>query len=623
MRTAIALCLLLVGPWAAAQTARSTAPPVAQRVDSLVQQLGSETYVDRRLAQRELQQMGLAAFDGLYAARDNRDPEIAVTAQRLLSQMAVHWTQPGDAPAVRDLLEEYGHADELQRAEAISELSRLPDLQGAAALCRIARFDLSPRIASRAAVAVMTVLPTALDATPETLPRETPAPLRDRIRQDLAELADRYGPSARKPAHWLERFATPEQDAQRQLQYWRGELADLRGQQQYGAAEMEPLAILALEWNLLRAALAAGDHPTAAESTLRLCQALPGNQISTLKNALEWIVDAGATEVVDRVLSSEEDNPLLQSQRALYAAAQAWRNHGAAEKAEELAERAFQTGPPEDAVLGRVGGRAIVSGRAVVGWQLRGEGHTDWARRELQQAIEQEGYVSSNGAFAAWELADILQDRQQYDQAAGVLDRMTDAITHDDRSRDKYDRLSDRQGQLYRSLDALRGSALQFRALAARQRGDSQQEASHLREAIERDPSNADIVIAMYRAGGPDDQIRDEARQHVRRLAAEFESQIDEDPQDALAYNQWAWLIANTEGDYDKAVRYSLRSLQRSPGNAGFLDTLGRCYYAAGDLDKAIEAQQKAVDAEPQFQVMQRQLELFKQQRERRDAQTP
>ena len=45
------------------------------------------------------------------------------------------------------------------------------------------------------------------------------------------------------------------------------------------------------------------------------------------------------------------------------------------------------------------------------------------------------------------------------------------------------------------------------------------------------------------------------------RMAQKFQQEIDEDPTDATPYNQWAWLVSNTEGDFQKAIRYSHRSL--------------------------------------------------------------
>ena len=52
-------------------------------------------------------------------------------------------------------------------------------------------------------------------------------------------------------------------------------------------------------------------------------------------------------------------------------------------------------------------------------------------------------------------------------------------------------------------------------------------------------------------------------------------------------------------------------SLELDPGNASYLDTLGRCYFATGDLESAVEAQRKAIEMHPHLMVMRRQLKLF------------
>jgi tetratricopeptide (TPR) repeat protein len=78
-----------------------------------------------------------------------------------------------------------------------------------------------------------------------------------------------------------------------------------------------------------------------------------------------------------------------------------------------------------------------------------------------------------------------------------------------------------------------------------------------------------------------------------------------------LGYNQLAWLIGNTEGDYQEALRCSQKSLELRPNTAAYLDTLGRCYYAVGDLDNAIKTQTQAIKLEPHSGLMQRQLKFF------------
>ena len=99
------------------------------------------------------------------------------------------------------------------------------------------------------------------------------------------------------------------------------------------------------------------------------------------------------------------------------------------------------------------------------------------------------------------------------------------------------------------------------------------------------------------------------------RWSQQFQQQIDEDPTDPIPYNQWAWLVSNTEGDFQRAVRYSQRSLELNnggeSGSGSYLDTLGRCYYAIGDYEKAVKYERQALTKVDNMQVMQRQLALF------------
>ena len=55
----------------------------------------------------------------------------------------------------------------------------------------------------------------------------------------------------------------------------------------------------------------------------------------------------------------------------------------------------------------------------------------------------------------------------------------------------------------------------------------------------------------------------------------------------------------------------SHKSLEIRPDTGGYLDTLGRCYYAKGDLENAVKYQSKAVELDPHSQQIRRQLKVF------------
>jgi tetratricopeptide (TPR) repeat protein len=90
-----------------------------------------------------------------------------------------------------------------------------------------------------------------------------------------------------------------------------------------------------------------------------------------------------------------------------------------------------------------------------------------------------------------------------------------------------------------------------------------------------------------------------------------FRKQIAKEPTDANSYNQLAWLVGNTEGNYQEALECSLKSLELRPNTAAYLDTLGRCYYAAKDYHNALKHQRMAVERDPHSKQMRRQLALF------------
>jgi acyl CoA:acetate/3-ketoacid CoA transferase len=83
-------------------------------------------------------------------------------------------------------------------------------------------------------------------------------------------------------------------------------------------------------------------------------------------------------------------------------------------------------------------------------------------------------------------------------------------------------------------------------------------------------------------------------------------------PDDANGYNEYAWLVANTEGDVRKAVRYSKKSLEISFDNPSYLDTLAHCRFAAGDHAAAVRTQAIAQRLEPHNRTILRNLERFR-----------
>ena len=143
--------------------------------------------------------------------------------------------------------------------------------------------------------------------------------------------------------------------------------------------------------------------------------------------------------------------------------------------------------------------------------------------------------------------------------------------------------------------------------------GDEVKGRRHLDLALEADPGEIDALIACYRLPDPTPEYRKQILDLINQAAAKLRAQIAKSPNQSTPYNQFAWLIANTEGDYDRAIEYSKRSLILRPErNGGYYDTLARCYFAKGDYENALKYQTKAAELEPHSGLIARQLELFR-----------
>ncbi len=106
-------------------------------------------------------------------------------------------------------------------------------------------------------------------------------------------------------------------------------------------------------------------------------------------------------------------------------------------------------------------------------------------------------------------------------------------------------------------------------------------------------------------------------------MVDECRKDIDDSPDDPTPYNQVAWIVANTEGDVDEAVRFSHKSVDLARATAtgpteikrigGLLDTLGHCYYAKKDYAAAVKYQSEAAKLDPHTKTIARQLAVFRQ----------
>lgn len=592
--------LLGIHPAAGAPDTPATTPlapedfPRKEQVASLIAELGKSRYVTRRMAEQKLLEIGMEAFDQIDAATDHPDPEIAASCKYLLSQMTVRWTRRDDPPQVTRFLSGYADQDEDDRQVTVSQLESLPDNMGLPALCRICRYDPSPLVSRAAAVAVMDIgeFKVAKGADEARLMREA------------------MGSSVRPAAHWVRLFAVQIESPEQAVKPW-NEAVDRELQLADAPDADEELAGhgIMLLWNLVRLHLQQGNEAEFLEVAQRVADRNDSQFNETVEWLAKWTGESETPQLLDKLLAQFEEK-LSTSRGGLYLMAMARADQGKDEEAKELADAAFAF--QNDDVT-----EDTLNNRNLQARELLSKGHVEWGRRELREVVEKALAASQAHVVATYALADSLHDSQEDKEAAELLGNLT-KVLRDRIARDAYETM--RQEYYYFYLpeyEKLLALEYYYQACHLKhQEGDTKaQQWLHLNRAVKYDSENADVLIALYHASEGSETHRKQALTYIERRCRQVEQEIESNPENFNSYNEWAWLVSNTEGDFEKAIRYSQQSIKLYPdgqNDGGLLDTLAVCYFAAGDIDKAIEIQTKAVEKMPHTKSLERQLEKFK-----------
>jgi len=595
----------------------------ANRIDQLISQLGSDRYFDRRHAEELLIERGADVFDQLQEAEEHPDLEIATRARYILQRIRVEWTRPDDSAEVRAAMEGYGGLSRAGRLERMTELNALADGEGLGALCRIARFEPFPQLARAAALVVMqSVAPS--DAIPERVAA---------IRQEL-------GDSKRPPVLWLLTYCEQLEKPEQVIDRWLDLIDEEATRYIEDSAETNALfmfRMLSFHLELCRNSSSPSDilsnlskrieilsregaqlgkllvvlTPVMSRSEITEFLGPAGvadwlwtenrGELFGMAYAMNWLLENEQWEALE--LFEDQYEKTIRTQRLLiYLAAIARDKQGRDDLAEEFAKRAINLIADDAATRDDIG-------------DLIGElGRHDWAEREWWFVVEAYpvSTIDAESALlslsARLSLASLrLHDRSEDGRAAELMAEMIDALEADPQL--MKDIKASRIGR-----DQVDQSYVQreyFLACQAANEGSHEEQRKFLEAAIDLNPEDPDVLIAMYRLENSDDGFREQTVLRIQQAVRTIEGYIEQEPGNAQSYNYWAWLVSNTEGDYDQAVEYSLRSLELSPDSPSYLDTLGRCQYAAGNLEEAVRVQREAVSRHPHLQVMRDQLELF------------
>ncbi len=589
---------------AAAVSVAGAAGPSDDRIAELIRQLGDPQYGRRERAAAELDSLGAAAIDQLLAAAElSDDLEVAHRASWLVESIPVD--DPRDTPEARRLLQGYKTKPLADRVVTMHWLLRLDEDSGISPLARIARLD-RDAAASRVAAALL-----AREWTPG-----------DPYWPGIAErIAMTLGSSQRPTARLLASLVAFTQadsvdgrhvafkdvrDAVERLDSGRlanGTTSDLNTEDDDSSAaitrDLGRTTQRIFERCLVLMLIEVDDVPAARQIISAVFKEVLGREnggdddtlqtASTIADTLVWAAAHGLPEVVDE-LPVIENEEVLTHFIVQYAKAICERTRGNDAAAERVARDVF-----EDENMSFVD--RLRSGILLQKW-----GAGDWASREYTAIVDTDEAPAQQQVLASVMYAEFLHDRGRNGEAAGVLDRLVG---------DDAGPRGPALQQLGRDPAQTRARANYFRACSAAAAGDIVAERRALEESASGDSPDVDALIALYNLPDNTPEQRQSARDRIRQALVRMEEEIRQVPDDPNTYNEYAWLVSNTEGDVAKAVRYSLRSLRDSFDNSSYLDTLAHCQAAAGNLPAAIRTQRLAMRHEPHNRIIRLNLEGF------------
>ncbi len=607
----LVLCLALVSALCASSPTRASDNDDQTEVGKLIELLGSDSYATRVRAREKLQRMGLEAFDELHLAQDHPDNEISMSAKYLVSSLLVSWSKESDPPEVREALMEYGAQDETERSSRIDMLAEFPSRKGLPALVRLVRFETSLRLARRAALALMQQ-PMASD--PSTR------------RSNAERVLEILGDNDRQASEWLRVYSTDLARGEYSADQWRQLIAAQRHQIDTASTQQSSRpSVLELVRVCATRAAAAGQVDEAlglASENIDLIAPTTRQLIEACSWAIDNHLHPFVLELREQHLRMFDKQPIL-----LYGAAEAKKVAGADEEADQLAQQASRIKPlpTDEAEKAKMQPKEVeetAQAHLLISKKLEERGLFHWAEREFRQIINALEIDAQPSTIARAELAQMLGELERHEDVVEVLKPLIDRVEKDGKLKQQLNTTI-----MFR-YNRIRSDVDYHRAMALIKQDKTDEARELLVQAYRMYPPNIDILIQMYRLDGDQEwkNLVDEMLDRtIRRVQAEVQNaeaqarQLGRTGDVSLAreLNQYAWLVCNTSGDFQKALAYSLKSIDLEMDGAK-LDTCARCYYAVGDIENAIRMQKRALKLMPHSPPLVRQLAEFEKALERK-----
>ena len=426
----------------------------------------------------------------------------------------------------------------------------------------------------------------------------SPAPeVAETIRRSL-------GGSRRPGGRWLVAWAEHYRDAEALVSHFAGfaeeELAAAAHPGRAAGAVQADVAAALLRFQV--AWLEQLDRREGAVEAMRRLIALERGDTDELRKLLEWFIAQEAWNLADE-LAERFAGPVETTPALLYLVAEAQAGQGKTERAEQTAERALALRPGSN--------RTWLDDRRRLALDLWRRHRREWAAREFRYVLDHGAENDLVTIATRHTFAHMLYDRGEAREAAQVLEALVEQFERDP---DFAEQLSMNPGFARARMTPAMTRAKRHYYLARHYHGleEYAKEREYLDRALADDPGELDALIARYRLPNQSEAYRRATREMIRASAEELRENIDRYPDEARWYNQFAWLIGNTEGDLDEALRYSHKSLELRPDEGAYYDTLAHVYFARQDYANAVKYQTRAAELEPYSRLISEKLAVFR-----------
>ena len=567
-----------------------------QKVAELIAQLGDTNYAIRESATQQLRMIADHAIDQLLDAADqSNDLETALRAQWILETVSL--IRPYDPPEVADLLKNFSSRSLSQQISALSRLIRLEENAGITPLARLIRTN---RSASTSYLAALILLQ-------EWRPADPYWP------QLAAHVPDELAMSQRPAALLINRliiFSQKADNPESKLNVRKDafknfetavdqflELMPFKAQTFLDYTTTREVRDLAREIVVrchARAAIQAGLPDRGVAVAKELLEFIPKSSdkyLLTTADVLFWAAHSGLANLVNYLPESLQAT--IENQAiTLYAAARCEQLNGNETLADEMARRAFALSSDK------------TNEQMLAAVRLDHWGLVDWADREYRRVITAPTLSAQQIIPFSIQWAELLNDFDRCNEASAVLN---DVLTGS-HGTIKNIRVMDSLGY---SKEALAARQKFFLSRADKEKNKRERERQALDKALDEYPEEIDTLIAYYHFPGLLPADKEHIVKLIQGALKKLQQRIDREPDEPNSYNEYAWLVANTEGDLFRATRYSKRSLDLVFDSASFLDTLAHCYAAAGNRNEAIRCQVVALRKDPGSNTIQKNLQKF------------